>query len=472
MTATSAIESAISSLSAFVFFAIPVGGVEIQLIVLWLAVAMVFSTFWLGVPQWRGFREAWHIVRGRYHDETAPGEVSQFAALATALSGTVGLGNIAGVAVAVSTGGPGAVFWMFVIGVFAMALKCAEVTLGLMYRDVLPEGGVRGGPMVTLTNGLASIGRPKLGKSLGKFYAFFLLGGSLSLFQVNQSFAQVSAVTGTDNRVLYGVLFAIATALVVLGSIRWIAKTTSILVPAMAAIYIGGCLTILLGNIGNIPSAIATIVSEAFNQNSLFGGILGAFIVGMRRAVYSCEAGVGTAVIAHAQAKTREPASEGLVALLEPFIDTVIICTLTGLTIIVAGTWNPATNGGLEGVAITSAAFATVAPWFPAVLALAVFLFAFSTVISNGFYGAEGFQHLFGRGKVQELGWKIGFCCILPLGAILDVTTIVDFVDSVYFLMAIPNIIGLYLLAGPLRTEMRKYLAGQGERTANWRSTL
>jgi AGCS family alanine or glycine:cation symporter len=471
MSLTDSLQSAISTLSSLVFFAVPVGGVKIQLIVLWLAVAMLFATLWLGFPQWRGFREGWHIVRGRYHDPSAPGEVSQFAALATALSGTVGLGNIAGVAVAVSTGGPGAVFWMFVIGLFAMALKCAEVTLGLMYRDVLPGGAVRGGPFVTLTNGLAAIGRPRLGRSLGTAYAFFLLGGSLSLFQVNQSYAQVAAVSGFTNSALFGIGFAVLTALVVLGSVRWIARTTSVLVPLMAATYIGGCLVILAGNAAAIPAAVASIVGEAFNTQSAFGGILGAFVVGMRRAVYSSEAGVGTAVIAHAQAKTREPASEGLVALLEPFIDTVVICTLTGLTVVVAGNWNPATNGGLEGVAITSSAFATIAPWFPAVLAVAVFLFAYSTVIANGFYGAEGFQHLFGRGRVQELGWKIGFCCILPLGAILNVSTIVDFVDSVYFLMAIPNIIGLYLLAGPLRSEMNRYLADHAERSTTWRNS-
>lgn len=450
----SSLDAAIDSLSATVFYAVPIGGVEVQVIVLWLAVAMVFATIWLGLPQFRGFSEAWQVVRGRYHDPSAPGEVSQFAALATALSGTVGLGNIAGVAVAVSTGGPGAIFWMLVIGFFAMALKCAEVTLGLMYRDVLPDGRVRGGPFVTLSNGLAAIGRPRLGTFLGHVYAFFLLGGALSLFQVNQSFAQVSAATGFDDRVTFGLVFALLTALVLLGSIRWIARTTSVLVPLMAFIYIGACLVILGSNVGAIPGAIALIVGEAFNAQSAFGGILGAFVAGMRRAVYSSEAGVGTAVIAHAQAKTREPASEGLVALLEPFIDTVVICTLTGLTVIVAGTWNQ----GLEGIAITSAAFETIAPWFPLVLALAVCLFAYSTVIANGFYGAEGFQHLLGRGRWQTLAWKIGFCCILPLGAILDVGKIVDFVDSVYFLMAIPNIIGLYLLAGPLRAEMNRYL--------------
>jgi len=452
------LDQAIDTLSAAVFFAVPVAGVDIQVIVLWLAVAMVFTTVWLGIPQWRGFAEAWHIVRGRYHDPSAPGQVSQFAALTTALSGTVGLGNIAGVAVAVTLGGPGAIFWMLIIGFFAMALKCAEVTLGLMYREILPDGRVRGGPFITLRNGLATIGYPRLGKLLGNIYAFLLLGGALSLFQVNQSFAQVSAVSGSDNRLGFGIFFAVAVALVLLGSIRWIARTTSILVPAMAAIYIGGCFIILLSNPGAIPGAVATIIFEAFNPESVAGGILGTFVAGMRRAVFSSEAGIGTAVIAHAQAKTREPASEGLVALLEPFIDTVIICTITGLTIVVAGTWDPATNGGIEGIAITSAAFATIAPWFPIVLAVAVFLFAYSTVIANGFYGAEGFQHLFGYGRWQNLGWKVAYCLILPLGAVLELGKIVDFVDSVFFLMAIPNILGIYLLAGPLRAEMTRYL--------------
>lgn len=447
------ISAGIDLLSSIVFYQINVGGVGIQLIVVWLALAMLFATFWLGFPQFSGFRQAVRLVFGREHDPEAPGAVSQFAALATALSGTVGLGNIAGVAVGVSVGGPGAVFWMMVIGFFAMALKCAEVTLGLMYRQHFPDGRVRGGPWLTLQNGLASIGRPKLGRFLGKSYAFLLLGGALSLFQVNQSFAQVKAVTGIESGAVYGVFFAVATALVLLGSIRWIARTTSIMVPAMAFIYLGGCLVILASRAEYIPDAIATIFFEAFNTNSLFGGILGAFVAGMRRAVYASEAGVGTAVIAHSQARTHYPASEGQVALLEPFIDTVIICTLTGLTVVVAGTWNI----GLEGIAITSAAFALIAPWFPIVLTVAVFLFAYSTVIANGFYGAEGFQHLFGDGRVQEYAWKIAFCCILPLGAMLDVSEIVDFVDSVYFLMAVPNVLAVYLLAGPLKAEYDGY---------------
>jgi alanine or glycine:cation symporter, AGCS family len=455
----SSLDQAIDALSATVFYAVPIGGVKVQLVVLWLAAAMVFTTLWLGFPQIRGLREGWHVVRGRRHDPTAPGEVSQFAALTTALSGTVGLGNIAGVAVAVGIGGPGAIFWMLVIGVFAMALKSAEVTLGLMFRDTLPDGRVRGGAFLTLKKGLASIGRPRLGHSLGLTYAVLLASSSLISFQVNQSYAQVSAVLGGIDSLAYGIVFALAAALVILGSIRWIARVTSLLVPVMAIIYISGCLAVLATNAGAIPDAVSLIFGSAFAASSVSGGLIGAFVAGMRRAVFSSEAGIGTAVVAHAQARTREPASEGMVALLEPFIDTVLICTLTGLTIVVAGVWNPATNGGLEGVAMTSAAFATVAPWFPAVLAVAVLLFAFSTVISYGFYGGEGFQHLAGHGRWQSLAYKIAYCALLPLSAVLELGKVVDLIDSLFFLMAIPNILGLYLLAGPLRAEVNGYLA-------------
>lgn len=429
-------------------------GVEVELIVLWLAVPMVLFTLYLGVPQVRGFRQALRLVRGHFHDPSAPGTLSQFAALATAVSGTVGLGNIAGVAVGVSIGGPGAVFWMTVIGFFAMALKCAEVTLGLKYRIVHADGSVTGGPFTTLTRGLAAKGLPRSGRFLGMLYALLMLGGCLSLFQINQSFAQISAVTGFDNGAAYGVLFALLVALVVLGSVTWLARVTSILVPVMVLLYLAGCFLVLASNAERIPAAIGLIVTEAFNPASLAGGALAAFVVGMRRAVYSCEAGIGTAVMAHAQAKTREPASEGLVALLEPFLDTVVICTISGLTIVVAGTY-----ADHDGIGSVSAAFGTIGPWFPWVLALCVFLFGYSTVIANGFYGVQAWRFLVGHGVWRERLFKLGFCLVLPVGAMLDVSLIVDFVDSVYFLMAVPNIIGLYLLAPELKAEMESYLA-------------
>ncbi|MGL6042345.1 MAG: alanine/glycine:cation symporter family protein [Sandaracinobacteroides sp.] len=461
MTAIETIEAGIDLFSNLVFYTVPLGGVEVQLIVVWLALAMVLFTFWLGVPQISGFSESWRILRGRYFDSSAPGAVTQFQALATALSGTIGLGNIAGIGVALTIGGPGAIFWMFIIGIFAMALKCAEVTLGLMFREVTPDGRVHGGAWITLERGLASIGRPRLGRSLGLFHAFLMIGGSLSLFQVNQAYPPVAEQLGFDNRLVFGLVFAALVALVLLGSIRWIARATSVLVPAMSLIFMGGCLAILFLNPERVPGAIALIVGEAFNPQSAFGGIIGAFVTGMRRAVYSCEAGLGTAVAAHAQAKTRHPASEGLVALIEPFLDTVVMCTITGIAFVVAGTWNPATNGGLEGVEVATAAFATITPWFPALLAIAVFLFAYATVVANGFYAAEACQHLVGHGPKRELAIKIAFCCILPLGVILELGKIVDFVDSIFFLMAVPNVIGLYLLAKPLRAEMDSYMASR-----------
>jgi AGCS family alanine or glycine:cation symporter len=450
---------AIDALAAFVFVEIPLFGVSVQLIVLWLAFAMVFATFWLGVPQLRGFGEAWRILRGRGFEPDAPGEVTQFAALATALSGTIGLGNIAGIGVALTMGGPGAIFWMFVIGLFAMALKCAEVTLGLMFREELPGGRIKGGAWVTLERGLASIGRPRLGRFLGLAHALLMIGGSLSLFQVNQAYPPVAEQLGFDSRIGFGLLFAGLVALVLLGSIRWIGRATSILVPAMSILFMAGCLLILAIHAADVPAAFALILAEALAPESAFGGALGAFVIGMRRAIYSCEAGLGTAVAAHAQAKTRHPASEGLVALIEPFVDTVVMCTITGVAFVVAGTWNPATNGGLEGVGIATAAFRTIGPWAPAILALAVFLFAYATVIANGFYAAEAFQHLAGHGRKREFALKLAFCCILPLGAVLDLGKAVDFVDSIYFLMAIPNTLGIYLLARPLRTEMESYFA-------------
>ncbi|MFN3592495.1 MAG: alanine/glycine:cation symporter family protein [Thermaurantiacus sp.] len=454
----------IDALSAAVFSSVTVAGVDVQLIVMWLAAAMLFATFWLKVPQVRGFVLAWKTLGGRFHDATAPGGISQFQALSTALASTVGLGNIAGVAVAVAMGGPGAILWMMAIGVFAMALKCAEVTLGLMYREELPLGAIRGGPAVTLERGLASIGLAPLGVVLGLAHAFFMIFGCLSLVQVNQAYVQVSNVTGITAPFAFGIAFALLCALVLLGSISWIGRVTGKLVPAMCLLYVGACLVVLAFNITAIPAAIALIIERAFAPEAVVGGVLGVFIIGMRRAVYSSEAGVGTAVVAHAQARTREPASEGMVALIEPFIDTVIICTITGLTLVVTGMWMA---DGLEGVAMTSAALQSVIPFAPQMLALIVFLFAYSTALANGFYATQAFQHLAGHGPKRALAFKIFFCAQLSLGAALDLGRVLDLVDSAFFLMALPNVIGIYLLAGPLRRETEAYFERMRAHPAN-----
>ena len=444
----------IDRLEARVFAKIPLFGVDVEGIVLWLAVPMVLFTLYLGFLNIRALPLAVRIVRGHFHDPTAPGSVSQFAALSTALSGTVGLGNIAGTAIGISIGGPGAAFWMFVIAWFAMSLKMAEVTLGLRYRVEHPDGSVSGGPMYTLSRGLKQLGLERTGRFLAVFYAVCALGGAVPLLQVNQSFAQVGAVTGITNGWVYGAFMAVAVGAVIIGSIGWIARVTSRLVPAMCVFYLAGCAAIIFMNIEALPGAIALIVKDAFTMDGVAGGAVGAFVVGMRRTVYSTEAGIGSAVIAHSAAKTREPVSEGLVALLEPFIDTVMICTITAIAIVVAGTY----TGAHEGIAITSAAFATVSSWFPYVLAVAVFLFAYSTLISWGYYGVQAWSYLFGHSKTSQTSFRLLYCLLLPFGAVLDMGRVVSLIDSMFFLMAVPNIIGLYLLAPELKRMVDDYI--------------
>lgn len=448
------INAAIDTLSGIVFYEFSILGVPVQAVVLWLAIAMLFTTWWLGFPQVRGFALAWKTLGGKFQDASAPGGMTQFQALSTALASTVGLGNIAGVAVAITMGGPGAIFWMVIIGFFAMSLKCAEVTLGLMFREELPYGRIQGGPAVTLVNGLASIGRPRLGRILAVFHAIFMLIGVASLFQVNQAFAQTSNVTGFTNGAVFGVVYAVLVAAVLLGSVAWMGRVTGKLVPAMCLLYVSACLVVIGANIAQVPAAIGTIISQAFVPASMAGGAVGVFIIGMRRAIYSSEAGIGTAVVAHAQARTRRPASEGLVALLEPFIDTIVICMLSGVTLVITGAYRTE----LEGVEMTSQALGTVIPFAPILLGVVVLLFSYSTVIANGFYATQAFMFLAGHGQKREFGFKLVYCAILPLGVLLDLGKIVDMVDSAFFLMVIPNVIAIYFLARPLRHEISSYL--------------
>lgn len=448
------LEGVLAALSGLVFTKVPILGVDVTLIVIWLALPMFIFTLWLGFVNIRGLPQAVRVLTNRHPDPDAPGEISQFSALTTALSSTVGLGNIAGVAIAIATGGPGAAFWMFIIGFFAMTLKCAEVTLGVKYRTIDPDGSVRGGPMYSMKNGLAGRGFPKFGLVLGGVYAVFAMFGAISLVQVNQSYAQISAVTGLTDAAGYGIALAFLVALVVLGGVRWLARVTSLLVPAMAAIYLTGIFAIIFINFADLPLAIATIIGDAFSGEAAAGGMLGAFVIGMQRAVYSSEAGVGTAVIAHAQAKTREPASEGLVALLEPFIDTVIICSLTAIAIILAGTY----KGDAQDVVIVNQAFAQISSWFPILLALAVFLFAYSTLCATGFYGLQAWGYLVGEGPKRDSVYKIFFVASIPLGAVLPIEAVINLVDSAFFLMAIPNIIAIYIFGPEIKREVTGYL--------------
>ncbi|WP_298015837.1 sodium:alanine symporter family protein [uncultured Parasphingopyxis sp.] len=443
----------LADLNALVFTSVPIMGVNVTLIVIWLAIPMFIFTIWLGFINVRALGQSVRIVRDKTVDHDAPGTISQFSALTTALSGTVGLGNIAGVAIAIATGGPGAAFWMFVIGFFAMTVKCMEVTLGHKYRTIDPDGSIRGGPMYAMKNGLAARGKPRFGHLLGWLYAFFALFGAISLVQVNQSYVQVAAVTGFENGTIYGIILAALVGLVVIGGVTWLGRVTSMLVPAMAGIYLIGVFTIILTNLGQLPDAIATIVGDAFTGGAAAGGMLGAFVIGMQRAVYSSEAGVGSAVIAHAQAKTREPASEGLVALLEPFIDTVVVCSLGAIAIVISGTY----YGG-EDIGIVSDAFARISDWFPILLAVAVFLFAYSTLCSWGFYGLQAWGYLVGEGPIRDTIYKVFYVVTIPVGAILPIQAVIDLVDSAFFLMCIPNVIAIYIFAPEIRREIRGYL--------------
>ncbi|KAA6211238.1 alanine/glycine:cation symporter family protein [Streptomyces filamentosus] len=471
-------------LGEVVFYSVPVAGTQLPLIVAWLVVAGLVFTGWFGFVQLRKFRLAVNVVRGKYDEKGSAGEVNHFQALTAAVSGTVGLGNIAGVAVAVSIGGPGATFWMILCGLLGMATKFVEVTLGVKYREVHADGTVSGGPMHYLPKGLAErFG--KNGKTLGKVLAvlasfmvlfFGLFGGNL--FQVNQSYAQLVSVTGGEDGMMgssagalfFGVLIAALVGIVLLGGIRSIASVTSKLVPAMAGIYIAACLVVIAVNVTAVPAAVSTIIEGAFNPQGVAGGVLGALIIGFKRAAFSNEAGLGSAPIAHSAVKTKHPASEGLVALLEPFIDTVVICTMTALTIVIA---NPASyvevrNGGdsIGGVTITSDAFGTVLPWFPYILTIAVMLFAISTVLTWGYYGLKAWTHLFGRSRASELTYKVVYTVFAVAGSLLTLQTLIDMADAVLFMLAVINIIGLYLLAPVVKRELSTFLVFAKRRDA------
>jgi AGCS family alanine or glycine:cation symporter len=449
----------VDAVSGAVFFKVPLLGAQIELIILYLALPMLFFTVWLGFPNVRAVGRAVRILRSQPREGEAKGDVSQWGALTTALAGTIGLGNIAGVAVALTMGGPGAILWMFVIGWFAMTVKMAEVTLGLKYRMFDDRGHVHGGPMYVLRAVGSARGWPKVGLMLGGAYAFFALFGAIPMVQVNQSFAQVKVVTGLSNGWAYGVVLAAAVALVTLGGAAWLGEVAKRLTPLKVAVYLAGVTAVLVLHAGAIPGALAEIWHGAWSGHAAAGGAVGAFVAGMRRAVFASEAGVGSAVMAHSLARVRHPVSEGLVALLEPLLGTMIVCAVGGLALVVAGTW----KSGLEGIAITSAAFAQVSGWFPWLLAVVVVLFAYSTLVAWGFYGLQAWGYLFGHGPRAQWSYKILYIVALPPAAAIDLGRVVDIVDSSFFLMAIPNVIALYLCAGELRRDVRDYLARDEE---------
>ena len=464
-----AIEPFANAVAGFIFLSFPVAGVPIPFVLVWLIVGAIFFTFYFRFINFRALRHGFQLVRGDYSDPTAPGEVSHFQALATALSGTVGLGNIAGVAIAVSLGGPGATFWMILAGLLGMSSKFVECTLGVKYRNEYSDGTVSGGPMYYLSKGLAerSDKLKSLGKVLAVMFAVFCVGGSFgggNMFQANQSFKQVVAVTGgdaswlADKGWLFGLVIAALVGLVIIGGIKGIARVTSKIVPFMAVLYVTTGLFIIFSNSSEIPAAFAAIIDGAFSAEGISGGVIGVLFQGFKRAAFSNEAGIGSAAIAHSAVRTNRPVTEGFVALYEPFIDTVVVCTITALVIIITGTWNPSVDPS-EGVALTSAAFESSISWFPWILTLAVVLFAFSTMISWSYYGLKAWTYLFGESMITDIVYKVMFLIFVVIGASMELGSVIDFSDAMIFAMAFPNMLGIYFLVPVVKQELNEYWA-------------
>jgi len=429
------------------------------LIVLILLVGSITFTFYFRFINVRGFTHAIDIIKGKYDNPKDDGQISHFQALTSALSATIGLGNIAGVAVAVSLGGPGAVFWMILIAFFSMSAKFVSCTLGQLYRQVNPDGSIDGGPMYYLEKGLGELGMGTLGKVLGILYAIFIIGGAFgggNMFQANQSFALVGSLTGISS-LTYGIILAILVGAVIIGGIERIGQTTEKIVPTMVVLYVGASLFIILTNLDKLGGVLASIMSEAFSPNAIYGGLIGVLVTGIKRAVFSNEGGVGSASIAHSAAKTDEPVREGIVAMVGPFIDTIIVCFMTASVILITKDINPLyqVGGGINGVELTSAAFGSVISWFPIILSIVVFLFSYSTMISWYYYGNKGWKYLFGDTTIPVYQTLYLGCTVL--GAIASLGNVMDFSDLMILSCAVPNIIGALFLLPKLRVHLNDY---------------
>lgn len=438
-------------------------GLEIPLVVLWLVLGAVFFTIFMKFINVKGFFHAIQLVRGKYDDPDDKGEVSHFQALVTALSGTVGLGNIAGVAVAITLGGAGATFWMILAGLLGMSSKFIECTLGVKYRNIDENGEVSGGPMYYMSKGLKLKGFTNLGKVLAVIFAILCIGGSFgggNMFQANQAFAQLSSLDSfsflNGNGVWFGLILSLLVGVVIIGGIKSIANVTDKIVPLMVGIYVLSALIIIGLNFSQIGHAFKLIFNGAFSPDAAFGGVVGVLIVGFQRAAFSNEAGVGSASIAHAAAKTKEPVSEGIVALLEPFIDTVVVCTMTALVLIFTG--YAENNQGFEGAELTSAAFAhALGGWSKIVLAFSAVLFAFSTMISWSYYGLKSWTYLFGNSKFADYSYKTIFLLFIIVGSSSTLGAVIDFSDMMILGMAFPNIFALYFFAKEIKVDLIDY---------------
>jgi AGCS family alanine or glycine:cation symporter len=439
-------------------------GLVLPLAVFWLVCGAIFFTIRMGFINIRGFGHAVAVTRGKYDDPKDTGEVSHFQALATALSATVGLGNIAGVAIAVSIGGPGATFWMIIAGLLGMTSKFTECTLGQQYREVRSDGRIMGGAMFYLSKGLAEMNLPRLGKTLAVLFAILCIGGSIAggnSFQVNQSLNAVQETVPflAENAWVYGAIMTFLVGIVIIGGVRRIAQVADKIVPFMCGAYVITCLIIIFDNIGNLGTAFGVIISGAFTPEAGYGGFIGVLVTGFQRAAFSNEAGVGSAAIAHSAAKTEYPVREGIVALLEPFIDTVVVCTMTALVIVFTGAYNNPEYADIianrQGAALTSRAMGEHLSWVPYLLSLAVMLFAYSTMISWSYYGERCWAYLFG--DRSSTSYRVFFLIFTFLGSIITATNVLNFGDLMILGMAFPNILGLFLLHGKVRAELKEY---------------
>lgn len=455
-------------LSDIVFYDVNIGGSSVPIIIALLVGCGLFFTLYLGFINIRGFGHAIRIVRGDFSDTNDPGEVSHFRALTTAVSGTVGVGNVAHVAIVISIGGPGAAFWMIVAGFLGMSSKFAECTLGVKFRNENKDGSYFGGPMFYLEKGLASMNMAWLGKGMAYYYAVGIIIATLGIgcmFQSNQAYAQFVNTTGgdasffADKAWLVGLALAILTGMVIVGGIKSIAAVTSRLVPLMALLYIIAALIVIGANADKVPHAVSTIITQAFSPNGVAGGMIGVLILGFRRAAFSNEAGVGSAAIAHSVVKTKEPVTEGYVAMLEPFIDTVVICTLTALVILVT-IYEPNMADkvqGIAGVELTSSALGSVVSWFPNVLTVVVILFAYSTMVAWSYYGLSGWVYLFGNASSTKLVYNVIFCSFIVIGCSVKLDAVLEFSDATLFAMALANLVGIIIMAPIVKREIAGY---------------
>jgi len=457
-------------LETLLFFDIFFGSVEgtkVPFLVAWLIFGGIYLTYVTRFINIRAFKHAFDIVRGKYRTKDDKGQISPFGALSTALSATVGLGNIAGVALAVSIGGPGATFWMIVAGFLGMSLKFSEVTLSLQYREFLKDGSIMGGAMEYLSKGFASKGYVTLGKYLAILFAFLMIGGAIgggNVFQVSQAYSVISHEVPffASNPLVFGFILAGLAGIVIIGGVTRIASITEKLVPVMVVIYILASLWILGTFYHKIDDAFALIFTEAFSSNALYGGMIGSIVQGFQRAVFSSEAGLGSSPVAHAPVRTKYPVRQGFVALYEPFIDTVVICTMTALVIIITGVYQAdgqfaSLIAAKEGAALTSAAYGTVISWFPTVLSVSIVLFAFSTMIAWAYYGERAWVYLFG--SKYSIIYKFMYLALAIVATTVNTGILVDFSFMLMLTMALPNIFGLFILSGDIQIQLKEYLA-------------